>query len=177
MPNTRSLFRPILWRAIPVLGILVLAVLAFRNGVDVGGHGDIPDDTFVVQLYYAIGLFALGGMDLGMPVGGPLVWRRVLIACYFAAPVLAAAAVIEALSRAIWSRLVALWPWRRHIVVAGGGRVARAVDVETGASDNVNVVLESGIREGDPVIVGPSRMLETLEDGQQVLFDPEEHSR
>jgi hypothetical protein len=130
MPGTRSLFRPILWRFIPVLATVVLAVLAFRNGVDVSGHGDIPDDTLFVQLYYAIGLFALGGMDLGMPVGGPVAWRRVLIVCYFAAPMMAAAAVIEALSRAIWSRLVALWPWRGHIVVAGGGRVARAVVAE-----------------------------------------------
>jgi hypothetical protein len=110
--------------------VLALAVLAFRNGVNVSDRGDIPDDVFFVQLYYAIGLFALGGMDLGMPTGGPRAWQNVLVFTYFAAPALAAAAVLEGLSRAIWLRLVDRWPWRDHIVVAGAGRVARAVVAE-----------------------------------------------
>ena len=127
MPARRSLLRTVSRQVIPALLVLTLAVLAFRNGVNVSDRGDIPDDAFLVQLYYAIGLFALGGMDLGMPTGGPRAWQNVLVFTYFAAPTLAAAAVLESLSRAIWARLVDRWPWRNHIVVAGAGRVARAV--------------------------------------------------
>ena len=127
MPARRSLLRTVFRQVIPALVVLTLAVLAFRNGVNVSDRGDIPDEAFFVQLYYAIGLFALGGMDLGMPTGGPRAWQNVLVFTYFAAPALAAAAVLESLSRAIWARLVDRWPWRDHIVVAGAGRVARAV--------------------------------------------------
>ena len=127
MPTRRNLLRTFFRQVFLVLLVLVVAVLAFRSGVNVSDRGDIPDDAFLMQLYYAIGLFALGGMDLGMPTGGPRLWQMALLATYFLAPVLAAAAVIEALWRAIWLRLVDKWPWRDHIVLAGGGRVARAV--------------------------------------------------
>ena len=127
MPVRRSLLRTVFRQVLPVLVVLALTVLAFRNGVNVSDRGDIPDDAFLVQLYYAIGLFALGGMDLGMPTGGPRLWQNILVTAYFVAPALAAAAVIEGLWRAIWLRLVDRWPWRDHIVVAGAGRIARAV--------------------------------------------------
>ncbi len=74
MPARRSLLRTVFRQVLPALLVLALAVLAFRNGVNVSDRGDIPDDVFFVQLYYAIGLFALGGMDLGMPTGGPRAW-------------------------------------------------------------------------------------------------------
>lgn len=127
MPVRRTLFNTIFWRAIPILLVLTISIMAFRQGVDVSDRGDIPDDNFFAQLYYAIGLFALGGMDLGMPTGGPVFWQRALILTYFLAPALAAFTVIEGLWRLIWARMISHWPWRNHIVVAGGGRVARAV--------------------------------------------------
>jgi len=79
MPVRRSLLRTVFRQVLPVLVVLALTVLAFRNGVNVSDRGDIPNDAFLVQLYYAIGLFALGGMDLGMPTGGPRVWQNILV--------------------------------------------------------------------------------------------------
>jgi hypothetical protein len=130
MPTRRNFLRTFFRQVFLVLLVLVVAILAFRNGVNVSDRGDIPNDAFLMQLYYAIGLFALGGMDLGMPTGGPRVWQMALLATYFLAPALTAATVIEGLWRAIWLRLVDKWPWRDHIVLAGGGRVARAVVAE-----------------------------------------------
>ena len=123
----RSLLRTIVRLVIPVIGVLVISVLAFQNGVNVSDREDIPDDDLITQIYYSIGLFALGGMDLGMPTDGPAFWRAALVLTYFLAPALAAFTVIEGFSRLIWQRLVFHWPWRNHIVVTGAGRVARAV--------------------------------------------------
>jgi len=127
MPPRRSLLGAILRRSLPVLAVLTISILAFRNGVNVSDRADVPDHDFLTQFYYAIGLFALGGMDLGMPKGGPEFWQSALVLTYFLAPALAAFAVIEGLWRIIWHRMVLHWPWRNHIVVTGGGRVARAV--------------------------------------------------
>ncbi len=112
---------------IGVIIVVSISVLAFRKGVNVSDRADIPDRDLITQIYYSIGLFTLGGMDLSMPTGGPLFWQRALILMYFLAPVLAAFTVIEGFWRLIWQRMVFYWPWRNHIVVAGGGRVARAV--------------------------------------------------
>jgi hypothetical protein len=123
----RSLLRTIIRIVIPVIMVLSISILAFRNGVNVSDRVDIPDRDLITQLYYSIGLFTLGGMDLGMPTGGPIFWQRALALMYFVAPALAAFTVIEGFWKLIWQRMAFYWPWRNHIVVAGGGRVARAV--------------------------------------------------
>jgi len=110
--------------------VLVLSILAFRSGVDVSDRGAIPDADFFTQLYYSLGLFTLGGMDLGTPTGGPMAWRTVLWVMYFMAPTIAAVTVVEGLWRTFRPWLTTHWPWRRHVVIAGAGRTAAAcVDV------------------------------------------------
>ncbi|MEE3326846.1 MAG: NAD-binding protein [Myxococcota bacterium] len=126
MPR-RSFLRTVIRIVIPVIIVMTISVLAFRSGVNVSDRADIPDSDLITQLYYSMGLFTLGGMDLGMPTGGPPFWQGALVLMYFLAPALAAFTVIEGLWRLIWQRMVFNWPWRNHIVVAGGGRVARAV--------------------------------------------------
>ena len=91
----RSLLRTIIRIVIPVIMVLSISILAFRNGVNVSDRVDIPDRDLITQLYYSIGLFTLGGMDLGMPTGGPIFWQRALALMYFVAPALAAFTVIE----------------------------------------------------------------------------------
>ena len=108
--------------------VLSISILAFRNGVNVSDRVDIPDRDLITQLYYSIGLFTLGGMDLGMPTGGPVFWQRALALMYFMAPALAAFTVIEGFWKLIWQRMAFYWPWRNHIVVAGGGRQQAACD-------------------------------------------------
>ncbi len=164
MPTRRNLFRTIFRQALPALVVIAMTILAFRSGVNVSDRGDIPDDSFLVQLYYALGLFALGGMDLGMPTGGPRFWQNVLIAAYFLAPALAAAAVIEGLWRAIWLRLVDHWPWRDHIVIAGGGRIARAMVDECRARfpGTRILVVEKNITDAQENHFGPIRRVHLL---------------
>jgi len=103
---------------------LLLAMTAFQMGVNVSDRGDIPNHDLLVQFYYAIGLFTLGGMDLGMPIEGPVFWRWVLLFDYFFAPIIAAAAVIEGLYLTIHPWMILHWPWKNHIIVAGGGRIS-----------------------------------------------------
>lgn len=128
--NVRYGFRSLIYacfvRAGPPIIALLIAIAAFQMGVNVSDKGDIPDRDLFVQMYYAIGLFTLGGMDLGMPIEGPFFWRYLLLFDYFLAPTIAAAAVIEGVYVTALPWLVLHWPWRDHIVIAGGGRVARS---------------------------------------------------
>ena len=45
---------------------------------------------------------------------------------------------------------------------------AVATPVSVGPSDDTHTIIKSGLKEGDPVIVGPFKVLESLQDGQAV---------
>jgi Trk K+ transport system NAD-binding subunit len=82
------------------------------------------DVTGIAQsFYYALGLFVLGGLDLGTPVGGPLHGRVLLWAAYFAAPVITASALIEAAARLIGHAALRIRPLSDHVVLGGAGRL------------------------------------------------------
>ena len=49
---------------------------------------DLADAGILTRAYYTLGLFFLGGLDLGTPVGGPEAARTVLWLAYFAAPLI-----------------------------------------------------------------------------------------
>jgi hypothetical protein len=135
-------------RALAPLCVLVLSILAFRNGVDVTDRGAIPDADFFTQLYYSLGLFVLGGMDLGTPTGGPLAWRVVLWTMYFMAPTIAAVTVVEGLWRTFRPWLTTHWPWRRHVVIAGAGHAATAcVDLIRARYPRVTLLIVERQRE------------------------------
>lgn len=129
-PHRTPLWNPLCdWmvsRAFAPVCVLTLTILAFQQGVDVSDRGPISDTDFLTQLYYGLGLFTLGGMDLGTPTGGPDFWRAVLWATYFLAPTIAAITVIEGLWRTLRPWLTTHWPWRKHVVIAGAGRVTSA---------------------------------------------------
>ncbi|MDH3224326.1 MAG: NAD-binding protein [Gemmatimonadota bacterium] len=113
------------WRLSLAVLVTVLAILAFRMGVEGSDRPGIPTAGLATQLYYAIGLFVLGGLDLGVPVGGPVVGRDIMWTAYFAAPLLTAGALIEGLLHVWnprWWRLKGL---RDHIVIAGMGEIGR----------------------------------------------------
>ncbi len=108
------------------VGIFLLGFVALRAGVGVserlavamGGDG-------LSHAYYALGLFVLGGLDLGVPEGGPPLARAALWAAYFLAPLVTTSAVIEGLLRAMGPDR---GRWRRrsdHVVVFGFGRLAK----------------------------------------------------
>jgi voltage-gated potassium channel Kch len=119
---TRS---PLSWilRITAVVVVLGMALFAFEVGVDVSHRPGVAASGFLTHVYYATGLFFLGGMDLGTPHGGPLVARGLLWFAYFAAPAITTGAVIEGLLRVIGSRWIDRVGLRNHVVVVGMGRV------------------------------------------------------
>ncbi len=113
----------LLWRVAAFLTVAGVALAALQLGVGFSERPGVPGGPLVSKLYYTLGLFFLGGLDLGMPVGGPDVARWAMWAAYFAAPAITAGAIVEGL-------LLTLRPewWERrglhdHLVVVGAGRV------------------------------------------------------
>ena len=58
------------WRWVAV-ALIYLGLVAFANGVGLTERPDVAKRP-LEQIYYILGLFVVGGLDLGMPVGGPM---------------------------------------------------------------------------------------------------------
>lgn len=117
----RFKLRSLRWRfGLPVLAF-VLGVVGFFSGVGVSER-EIAETDGLSRVYYTLGLFLFGGMDLGTPVGGPAWGRSCLWVAYFLAPAITASAVIDAALRVLAPerRLERL---RDHVVVAGAGQL------------------------------------------------------
>lgn len=108
-----------------VFGVVaVVGFVGFAAGVGVSERAGVPEAGLLAQLYYALGLFLFGGLDLGTPIGGPA-WARVLLwAAYFAAPLVTASAVVEAVMRLVQPEALRIGRAGGHVVVAGCGRLA-----------------------------------------------------
>lgn len=133
--------------------VTAIAIAAFRSGVGVSDRVGVESAGWATQLYYAIGLFVLGGLDLGVPSGGP-VWAHIMLwGAYFAAPMITAGALAEALLR-VWNpRWWRFRGLRGHVAVVGMGQIGtlylegmrridpkRRVLMVDSRTDNVNVV-------------------------------------
>ena len=68
--------------------VFLLAVGAFLSGVGTTGITETQDQQLLSWIYYSGGLFVFGGLDLGSPVGGPLLGRTALWIAYFLAPLI-----------------------------------------------------------------------------------------
>ena len=114
--------RAVMWRlAIPVI-ILIISTICFEAGVTVQYRPNIDQEGFVMHMLYAMSLFKVNGINLGMPTEGPLWAKDILILMYFAAPVVSISAIMEAVFRV--ARLKLRWVLLRggHAVVIGAGR-------------------------------------------------------
>jgi TrkA-N domain len=113
-------------RAVAALSVFVVALEAFRAGVDVSDRPGLPQADLSTQFYYSTGLFVLGGMDLGTPVGGPRLARSLLWGSYFLAPLITTSTVLEGILRLVdrstWDRV----GLRNHMVVVGLGRLGNS---------------------------------------------------
>jgi hypothetical protein len=105
--------------------VLIGSLVAFTAGVDVSERPGLPAASAAVQLYYALGLFVLGGLDLGVPTGGPLWARTMLWAGYFLGPAITTTAVVEGALRLARPSWVGQVRNRSHVVVVGDGRLGR----------------------------------------------------
>jgi len=136
-------WRGMAWRAAAAFGIFLLGFAALRAGVGVSERVAVaaaPDA--LGHAYYALGLFVLGGLDLGVPEGGPALGRAALWLAYFLAPALTTSAVVEGLLRAMGPGRRRWQSRRGHVVVFGFGRLAKLyIDRLRAVDPNVPVVV------------------------------------
>jgi hypothetical protein len=111
------------WRSIAGLGFFCSALLGFQLGVGASERPDIAQATILVQAYYSLSLFVVGGVDLGTPQNGPFIGRLLLWVAYFGAPLLTASTVIDALIRGLAPQSWALRRVRDHIIIGGAGEL------------------------------------------------------
>ena len=132
----RRRFRFFRFRVLALVGVFAMALAAFALGVGVSDRPYVPEAGWPVRIYYALGLFVLGGLDMGTPTGGPPWARAMLWAVYFLAPAITTTALVEGVVRAFGRQRGRLQRLRHHFVIVGCGRLAL-------------LVLQS-IRERDP---------------------------
>jgi Trk K+ transport system NAD-binding subunit len=122
-PATRRAFaRPFAWRGLAVVLVVVAGVTALTLGVGVTER-DLSTQGLAGRLYYVLGLFVLGGLDLGTPVGGPPAARTLLWIAYFGAPLITASALLEAALRLVDPLGIRLKALNDHVVLGGAGRL------------------------------------------------------
>ena len=111
-----------LLRVIAFLAVFASAIIGFTAGVG-ASERDLTAMGLAEHAYYALGLFVLGGLDIGTPIGGPPLVRALVWGAYFAAPIITASAIVEAVLRVLSPLGFRLRPLSGHIVVAGAGRL------------------------------------------------------
>lgn len=111
------------WSAITIFGCGFLGLAA---GVEVSERPGIAEASLFAKAYYAMGLFVLGGLDLGTPTGGPLFGRILLWTAYFGAPVWTASAIFETILHALRPPVWHVRRIRNKIVIFGGGELTLA---------------------------------------------------
>ncbi len=112
-----------LWRGGMVLTAVALAFVALRAGVGVSDRAAVLGADAATHAYYTLGLFVFGGLDLGVPVGGPGWARGMLWVAYFLAPLITVSAVLETALRVLSPELLRRRRVTDHVVIVGFGRV------------------------------------------------------
>lgn len=117
--------RAIAWRGLILVVVFSCGLAALFLDVEFSERPGMRDASLLTRLYYILGLFVLGGLDLGIPTGGSALGRVLLWLAYFAAPAITTASVVEGILRAIAPTRWQLRRLRGHIIVAGSGRLGR----------------------------------------------------
>ncbi len=129
------------WRWLAALVLFAFAMVGQGMGVELSERLDSPHG-WLTRAYYSLGLFVVGGLDIGMPTGGTMFGRGLMWVAYFGAPLLTASAVIEAVVRLVAPER---WQFRRlhdHIIIAGSGALTRYyLQVLRQSDSKVNVVV------------------------------------
>ncbi|MEM8765844.1 MAG: NAD-binding protein [Pseudomonadota bacterium] len=111
------------WRWIAAVGLFLSSVSALLMGVGFSERPDLGDAPLLTKAYYSLGLFVVGGLDLGIPEGGPAFGRALLWFAYFGSPLLMASAVIEAVLRVMRPQRWQLRRLSNHIILVGSGEL------------------------------------------------------
>jgi Trk K+ transport system NAD-binding subunit len=112
------------WLSAGALFFFFSALIGFESGVAVTERPELADSGLLTKAYYSLSLFVVGGVDLGTPIGGPLLGRVLVWISYFGSPVLAAWGLIGALLRALAPQRWQLKRLKNHVIVVGDGELA-----------------------------------------------------
>lgn len=112
-----------IWRGALAVSAFGLALYAFRSGVVVSDRPEVLGAGILTHVYYSLGLFVLGGLDLGVPVEGPNFARIALWLAYFLAPLVTTGVLVESALRLLRPAWIQRQNLRNHIVVVGVGQL------------------------------------------------------
>lgn len=112
------------WRWSVAAVLFFCAFFGFLTGVGLSERPDVHAADALTKAYYSLGLFVMGGLDLGTPQGGPLFSRTLLWISYFGSPILAASTIIEAVVKTLSPHTWRFQRFRNHVIVAGSGELA-----------------------------------------------------
>ncbi len=111
------------WRWATALGLFLSGFLGLASGVSLTERPEVASSDFLTKAYYSLGLFVVGGLDIGTPTSGPWLGRTALWIAYFGAPVFTASALIEAVIRVMAPHRWQLRRLRGHVIVVGSGEL------------------------------------------------------
>ncbi|MFP6815134.1 MAG: NAD-binding protein [Pseudomonadales bacterium] len=115
--------RRVNWRWTAAVTLFLLAFIGLLSGVSLSERPDVVSSGLLTKAYYSLGLFVVGGLDIGTPNGGPALAQIALWLAYFGAPLLTASAVIEAVIRVMSPHRWQLTRLKEHIVIVGMGEL------------------------------------------------------
>ncbi len=113
-----------IWRGALAVLAFGLALYAFQGGVVVSDRPEVVGAGILTHVYYSLGLFVLGGLDLGVPIDGPDGARVALWFAYFLAPLVTTGVLVESALRLLTPAWIQRQHLRNHIVVVGVGQLA-----------------------------------------------------
>ena len=113
-------------RTVAAVGIFAAAMLGLESDVTLSGGADDEPRKFLVNAYYALSLFVVGGIDIGTPQTGPTWALALLWSAFFAAPILAVSTLLD-LFLGLFNR--DRWRIRRlrgHVIIEGDDELTRS---------------------------------------------------
>lgn len=111
------------WRWPTAAVLFMCAFWGLMLGVSLSERPDVIHDDALTKAYYSLGLFVMGGLDLGTPQGGPRFGRWLLWISYFGSPILAASTIIEAVIKTISPYRWRFQMFKNHVIVSGSGEL------------------------------------------------------
>ncbi len=99
------------------------ALVAMQLGVGFSERPGTVDTSWMLRFYDTIGLFVLGGLDLGEPIGGTAFARALMWTAYFGAPAITGITVVETLLKTLAPGHWHLRNLKGHVVVIGSGPI------------------------------------------------------
>lgn len=111
------------WRWSIAVFLFMCSFCGFMMGVGLSERPGVDAADVLTKAYYGLGLFVMGGLDLGTPQGGPFIGRLLLWLSYFGSPILAATTIIEAVIKTISPYRWRFQRFNNHVIVSGSGEL------------------------------------------------------